>query len=84
MPALPWPYLAFLSIGYCLALVYGTLAWTAAISIALLLLAGYAVRQQQLPIGRFLGHALSSSWPSPWRCTGCRAFSTGGQSRPIA
>lgn len=58
MPALPWPYLALLSVGYCLALAYGTLAWTAAISIALLLLAGYAVRQQQIPVGRFLGHAL--------------------------
>ncbi|CDF95627.1 MULTISPECIES: CPBP family intramembrane glutamic endopeptidase [unclassified Pseudomonas] len=58
MPALPWPYLALLSVGYCLAVAYGKLAWTAAISIALLLLAGYAVRQRQIPIGRFLGHAV--------------------------
>ncbi|MCE0460034.1 CPBP family intramembrane glutamic endopeptidase [Pseudomonas uvaldensis] len=58
MPALPWPYLALLSIGYCLALAYGQLAWTAAISVALLLFAGYAARQQLTPVGRFLGHAL--------------------------
>jgi membrane protease YdiL (CAAX protease family) len=58
MPALPWPYLALLSIGYTLALAYGQLAWTAVISIALLLFAGYAVRQQQMPVGRFLGHVL--------------------------
>ncbi|MBD0706775.1 CAAX protease [Pseudomonas sp. E141] len=58
MPALPWPYLAFLSIGYALALAFGHLAWTAAISVALLLFAGYAVRQQQTPVGQFLGHAL--------------------------
>ncbi|MGX1174021.1 CPBP family intramembrane glutamic endopeptidase [Pseudomonas sp. R151218B TE3479] len=58
MPALPWLHLALLSTGYGLALVYGHLAWTALISIGLLLFAGYAVRQQQTPVGRFLGHAL--------------------------
>ncbi|QGA49280.1 CPBP family intramembrane glutamic endopeptidase [Pseudomonas brassicacearum] len=58
MPALPWLHLALLSTGYCLALVYGHLAWTAIISVALLLFAGYAVRQQQTPVGQFLGHAL--------------------------
>ncbi|CAN7477462.1 MULTISPECIES: CPBP family intramembrane glutamic endopeptidase [Pseudomonas] len=58
MPALPWPYLAMLAIGYGLALAYGQLAWTALISVALLLFAGYAVRQQPMPIGRFLGHIL--------------------------
>jgi len=58
MPVLPWPYLALLSLGYALALAYGQLAWTAAITVALLLFAGYAVRQQSMPIGRFLGHAL--------------------------
>jgi len=58
MSALPWPYLALLSIGYVMALAYGQLAWTAAISVALLLFAGYAVRQQKTPVGQFLGHAL--------------------------
>lgn len=58
MPALPWPYLALLSVGYGLALVYGHLAWTALISVALLLFAGYAVRQRQTPVGQFLGHCL--------------------------
>ena len=58
MPALPWPYLALLSIGYGLALAYGHLAWTAIISVALLLFAGYAVRQRQTPVGQFLGHCL--------------------------
>lgn len=58
MSLIPWPYLALLSLGYALAVVYGQLAWTAAISVALLLFAGYAVRQQQTPVGHFLGHAL--------------------------
>lgn len=58
MPALPWLHLALLSTGYGLALVYGHLTWTAVISVALLLFAGYAVRQQQTPVGQFLGHAL--------------------------
>ncbi|MDO7896785.1 CPBP family intramembrane glutamic endopeptidase [Pseudomonas citrulli] len=58
MPALPWPYLALLSLGYAMALAYGQLAWTAVITVALLLFAGYAVRQPSMPIGRFLGHAL--------------------------
>ncbi|MCW1244347.1 CPBP family intramembrane metalloprotease [Pseudomonas sp. SAICEU22] len=58
MPALPWPYLALLSAGYAMALAYGHLTWTAAISIALLLFAGYAVRQQKMPVGHFLGHCL--------------------------
>ena len=39
MIALPWTYLALLSIGYGLALIYGHLGWLAAISFALLLIA---------------------------------------------
>lgn len=58
MIALPWTYLTLLSMGYGLALIYGHLGWLAAISFALLLFAGFAVRQQQIPIGRFLGHGL--------------------------
>ena len=49
MIALPWLYLTLLSIGYVVALIYGPLGVLAAVSIALLLVAGYAVRQQRNP-----------------------------------
>jgi membrane protease YdiL (CAAX protease family) len=58
MIALPWTYLALLSFGYGLALTYGHLGLMAAISVALLLVAGFAVRQQKLSIARYLGHGL--------------------------
>ncbi|MGG7648580.1 MULTISPECIES: type II CAAX prenyl endopeptidase Rce1 family protein [Pseudomonas] len=58
MMTLPWNYLALLSIGYGLALSYGHLGWLAGISVALLLTAGFAVRQQQVRIGHYLGHGL--------------------------
>ncbi|WP_095128761.1 CPBP family intramembrane glutamic endopeptidase [Pseudomonas sp. Irchel s3h14] len=58
MIALPWIYLALLSTGYGLALTYGHLGGLAGISIALLLTAGFAVRQQQIRIGHYLGHGL--------------------------
>lgn len=58
MPALPWLYLALLSIGYALALAYGQLGLLALVSIGLLLVAGYAVRQQHIPWARYLGHGL--------------------------
>src|SRR3990167_6432640 len=58
MLALPWTYLALLSLCYTLALTYGHLGWLAGISVALLLVAGFAVRQQKIPIARFLGHGV--------------------------
>lgn len=58
MLALPWLYLALLSIGYVLALAYGKLDWLALVSIVLLLVAGFAVRQQRTPWARYLGHGL--------------------------
>ncbi|MFV3017315.1 CPBP family intramembrane glutamate endopeptidase, partial [Pseudomonas sp. KHB2.9] len=58
MSALPWVYLVLLSIGYALALLYGQLGVLAAISVALLLIAGYAVRQQRTPWARYVGHGL--------------------------
>ncbi|WP_430442949.1 MAG: CPBP family glutamic-type intramembrane protease [Pseudomonas piscis] len=58
MTALPWMYLALLSIGYALALSYGQLGLLAALSLLLLLCAGLAVRQQRNPIGQYLGHGL--------------------------
>ncbi|AMQ82128.1 CPBP family intramembrane glutamic endopeptidase [Pseudomonas glycinae] len=58
MKALPWLYLGLLSLGYGLALSFGQLGWLALISIALLVFAGYAVRQQTVPVGRYLGHGL--------------------------
>lgn len=58
MITLPWTFLALLSIGYGLALANGHLSRYAAISIVLLLVAGYCVKQQKLPLGRFLGHGL--------------------------
>jgi len=58
MKALPWLYLALLSLGYGWALSFGHLGWLALISIGLLVFAGFAVRQQQVPVARFLGHGL--------------------------
>jgi hypothetical protein len=58
MLALPWTLLVLLSLGYALALTYGRLGWLALISVALLLTAGFAARQQHIRIGRYLGHAL--------------------------
>lgn len=58
MTVLPWMYLALLSIGYALALSYGQLGLLAAVSVALLLCAGFAVRQQKSPYARYLGHGL--------------------------
>ena len=58
MLALPWLYLALLSIGYVLALAYGQLGELALVSVALLLIVGYAVRQQRTPWAHYLGHGL--------------------------
>lgn len=58
MKALPWLYLGLLAIGYGLALSYGHLGWLALISVGLLLFAGFAVRQQTIPVARYLGHGL--------------------------
>ena len=58
MFALPWTYLALLSLGFSLALTFGQLSWLALITIALLIVAGVAVRQQKLPIVRYFGHGL--------------------------
>ncbi|QAY92649.1 MULTISPECIES: CPBP family intramembrane glutamic endopeptidase [unclassified Pseudomonas] len=58
MIALPWNYLALLSLGYGLALIYGQLGWLALISVALLLFTGFAVRQQKVQAGRYLGHGV--------------------------
>ncbi|UMZ13979.1 CPBP family intramembrane metalloprotease [Pseudomonas sp. MPFS] len=58
MTALPWMYLALLSLGYALALSYGQLGLLAALSLLLLLCAGFAVRQQRSIIGQYLGHGL--------------------------
>jgi membrane protease YdiL (CAAX protease family) len=58
MLSLPWTYLALLSLGYGMALAYGHLNGFAGISLALLLIAGFAVHQQKIQLGRYLGHGL--------------------------
>ena len=58
MLALPWTFLVLLSLGYGLALTYGRLGWLALISVALLVIAGFAACQQHLRIGRYFGHGL--------------------------
>lgn len=58
MLALPWTCLALLSLGYGLALTYGRVGWLALLSVALLIIAGFAARQTHLHFGRHLGHAL--------------------------
>ena len=57
MLVMPWPYLTLLSAGYVLALTYGQISAQASIAIILLLLAGFAVQQQNIRYGRHLGHA---------------------------
>ena len=58
MLGLPWPYLTLLSSGYALALTFGHLSVQASIAIALLFLAGFAIRQQTYRHGRYLGHTV--------------------------
>jgi membrane protease YdiL (CAAX protease family) len=58
MIALTWTFLALLSFGYGLALTYGHLGWLSAIPVFLLLVAGAAVRQREIPFVRYLGHGL--------------------------
>jgi membrane protease YdiL (CAAX protease family) len=58
MLVMPWPYLTLLSAGYVLALTYGQISPQASLAIILLLLAGFAVQQQYVRYGRYLGHAL--------------------------
>lgn len=58
MIALPWTLLALLSLGYALALTNGHLGWLSAFSVLLLLVAGAAVRQREIPFVRYLGHGL--------------------------
>ncbi|MDR6609246.1 CPBP family intramembrane glutamic endopeptidase [Pseudomonas synxantha] len=58
MVALPWTFLALLSLGYGLALTYGHLGWLSAIPLFLLLVAGAAARQRVIPFARLLGHGL--------------------------
>ncbi|ALE87640.1 CPBP family intramembrane glutamic endopeptidase [Pseudomonas versuta] len=58
MIALPWPYLAFLTLGYCLALSYGQLGAQALIALFALILSGLAARQHRQQWLRYAGHAL--------------------------
>jgi membrane protease YdiL (CAAX protease family) len=58
MLVLLWPYLTLLSAGYVLALTYGQLTVQASIAIILLLLAAFAVQQQNYRFARYLGHTL--------------------------
>ncbi|PNB75779.1 CPBP family intramembrane metalloprotease [Pseudomonas sp. GW456-E7] len=58
MVATQWIFLFLLSIGYCMALYFSSMSWSAMISVALLLVCGFAVRQQTLQFGRYLGHGL--------------------------
>ncbi|MNX65902.1 CAAX amino terminal protease self- immunity [compost metagenome] len=58
MVAMQWTFLILLSIGYYMALCFSSMSWPAMISVALLLVCGFAVRQQTLQFGRILGHGL--------------------------
>ncbi|PBJ06981.1 CPBP family intramembrane glutamic endopeptidase [Pseudomonas sp. ACN5] len=58
MVAMQWTFLILLSIGYYMALCFSSMSWPAMISVALLLVCGFAVRQQTLQFGRYLGHGL--------------------------
>ena len=58
MIALPWPYLALLTLGYGLALSYGQLGAQTLIALALLTVSGFAVVQNKSHLLRYAGHAL--------------------------
>ncbi len=58
MIALPWPYLALLTLGYGLALSYGQLGVQTLIALALLTVSGLAVLQRKSHYLRYAGHAL--------------------------
>ena len=47
MPALPWPYLALLTLGYCLALSYGQLGIQAIAPLLALVITGIAAYPQR-------------------------------------
>jgi len=57
LAALPWPYLALLSLGFVAALGYGHLGLLSLITFALLVLTVFAVRQPR-PWARYSGHAV--------------------------
>ncbi|QXI26912.1 CPBP family intramembrane glutamic endopeptidase [Pseudomonas vanderleydeniana] len=58
MSALPWPYLALLSLGYALALSVGQLGLPSLFAFALLLVSAAAALQPRSRVGRYLGHGL--------------------------
>ncbi|WP_044419778.1 CPBP family intramembrane glutamic endopeptidase [Pseudomonas syringae group genomosp. 3] len=53
-----WLFIALLATGYGLALVYGSLAPIAAVSLGLLLVAWFCVARSRLRYARILGHSL--------------------------
>ena len=58
MRALPWPYLALLTLGYGLALSYGQLSLQVITALSLLIIGGLAVLQTRNPYLRYAGHGL--------------------------
>lgn len=58
MIALPWPYLALLTLGYGLALSFGQLGLQALIAVSLLMMAGMAALSTQNRHMRYAGHGL--------------------------
>ena len=58
MRALPWPYLALLTLGYGLALSYGQLSLQVITALSLLIISGLAVLQTRTPYLRYAGHGL--------------------------
>jgi uncharacterized protein len=58
MIALPWPYLALLTLGYGIALSYGQLGVQAVIALAALVVSGLAAHQSQRSWLRYAGHAV--------------------------
>lgn len=70
MPALRWSTLALLTLGYCVALVYGQLSIPVAVTFGLLVMAGICVTQFTHWAVRGLGHglflALAAGLASHW------------------
>jgi membrane protease YdiL (CAAX protease family) len=70
MPALRWTALSLLTLGYCIALVYGQLSITVSVTIGLLIMAGICLTQFTHWAVRTFGHllfiALAAGLASHW------------------
>ena len=78
MSAQRWASLLLLSLGYCLALLYGQLSIPVVVTLGLLIMAGICARHFQHRAVRLFGHALFIALAGGWPATGCPVSSARG------